>query len=81
MEFQMKWLKKIWKAKKDLGIVFTSDLLHKNIKKFENGIINLDISTRKETHWDCCYNDPKYKYIEYFDPFGECIYNKIKLKK
>ena len=60
--------------------VFTSDLLPKNIKVFENGIINLDISTVKGMHWFCYYNDPKYKYIGYFDQFGEYICNEMKLK-
>ncbi|GFU15683.1 ULP_PROTEASE domain-containing protein [Trichonephila clavipes] len=35
------------------------------------GIINLDIITGDGTHWVCYYNDPKYEFIEYFDPFGE----------
>lgn len=59
--------------------VFTSDLLPKKIKKFESGIINLDISTGPGTHWVCYYNDPKYNFIEYFDPFGEYEYENIKL--
>jgi len=50
--------------------VFTSDLLPKRIRKFKNGIINLDISTGPGTHWVCYYNDPTYNFIEYFDPFG-----------
>ena len=69
------------KTEKGFRGVFTSDLLPKNIKKFENGIINLDISSGKGTHWVCYYNDPKYKYVEYFDPFGEYKYNKMTLKK
>jgi len=35
--------------------------------------INLDISTGKGTHWVSYYNDPKYNFVEYFDPFGEYI--------
>jgi len=61
--------------------VFTSDLLPKRIKKFENGIINLDISTGPGTHWVCYYNDPTHNFIEYFDPFGEYNYKNIELKK
>lgn len=60
--------------------VFTSDVLPKTIKTFENGIINLDISTGPGTHWVCYYNDPKNKFIEYFDSFGEYEFEGIKLK-
>ncbi|GFT84273.1 uncharacterized protein TNCV_1150641 [Trichonephila clavipes] len=50
---------------------FTIDTLPKKMRKNENGIINLDIITGDGTHWVCYYNDPKYEFIEYFDPFGE----------
>lgn len=69
------------KNEKGFAGVFMIDTLPKKIKNFENGIINLDVSTGPGTHWVCYFNDPKYKYIEYFDPFGEYIYNKMKLKK
>ena len=69
------------KYQKGFSGVYTSDLLPKKIGQFENGIINLDISTGPGTHWVCYYNDPKFKYIEYFDPFGEYKYNNVKLKK
>jgi hypothetical protein len=59
--------------------VFMSDTLPKKIKKFENGIVNLDISTGPGTHWVCYYNDPDYNFIEYFDPFGEYNYEGVRL--
>ena len=69
------------KSEKGFRGVFTIDLLPKKIKSFENGIINLDISTGNGTHWVCYYNDPKYNFVEYFDPFGEYKLKNIKLKK
>ncbi|GFU28967.1 uncharacterized protein TNCV_470881 [Trichonephila clavipes] len=48
---------------------FTIDTLPKKMRKNENGIINSDIITGDGTHWVCYYNDPKYEFIEYFDPF------------
>lgn len=60
--------------------VFTIDLLPKKIKNFENGIINLDISTGKGTHWVCYFNDPKYNFVEYFDPFGEYLLGNVRMK-
>lgn len=60
--------------------VYTIDLLPKKIRKFENGIINHDISTGTGTHWVCYYNDPKYNFIEYFDPFGEYKLGNIQIK-
>ncbi|GFS92600.1 uncharacterized protein TNCV_1160581 [Trichonephila clavipes] len=50
---------------------FTIDTLPKKMRKNENGIVNLDILTGDGTHWVCYYNDPKYEFVEYFDPFGE----------
>ena len=73
------------KMKKEKGFrgVFMSDNLPKKMKRFENSIVNLDTSDslRNGTHWVCYYNDPKYQYTEYFDPFGEYICNKMKLKE
>ncbi|KAF8769811.1 hypothetical protein HNY73_017420 [Argiope bruennichi] len=54
--------------------VFTSDLLPKKMRRFESGIINLDIATEPGTHWVCYYNDPNNTFVEYFDPFGEYVY-------
>jgi len=48
------------KYQKGFRGVFTIDLLPKKVRRFENGIINLDISTGKGTHWVCYYNDPKF---------------------
>ncbi|GFR17223.1 uncharacterized protein TNCT_317971 [Trichonephila clavata] len=45
------------------------------MRKNENGIINLDISTGGGTHWVCYYNDPKYDFVEYFDPFDKTLNN------
>lgn len=63
------------KNEKGFRGIFTIDMLPKKIRKFENGIINLDVSTGPGTHWVCYYNDPKYNFVEYFDPFGEYKYN------
>lgn len=62
------------KDEKGFRGVFTSDLLPKRIRQFENGIINLDIATGPGTHWVCYYNDPNNNFVEYFDPFGEYVY-------
>ncbi|GIY01006.1 hypothetical protein CDAR_46331 [Caerostris darwini] len=59
------------KKEKGFRDVFTIDTLPKKMRKFENGIVNLDISTGSGTHWVCYYNDPQYDFVEYFDPFGE----------
>ncbi|GIY58365.1 uncharacterized protein CDAR_295121 [Caerostris darwini] len=61
--------------------VFTIDALPKQMRKFENGVINFDISTGPGTHWVCYYNDPKYEFVEYFDSFGEYEYEGIKFKE
>ncbi|GIY65913.1 uncharacterized protein CDAR_317361 [Caerostris darwini] len=58
------------KNEKNFRGVFTSDMLPKQVKKDENGIINLDISTGPGTHWVCYFNDSNNNFIEYFDPFG-----------
>ncbi|GFW55297.1 uncharacterized protein TNCV_116831 [Trichonephila clavipes] len=62
------------KHEKGFRGVFTSDLLPKKMRQFENGIINLDIATGPGTHWVCYYNDPKNNFVEYFDPFGDYVY-------
>lgn len=61
--------------------VFSVDLLPKRIRKFENGIVNLDVSTGPGTHWVCYYNDPQYPFVEYFDPFGDYELEGIKFKE
>lgn len=60
--------------------VFTSDMLPKKMRKFESGIINLDLSTGPGTHWVAYYNDPHNNFVEYFDSFGDYKYNNIPLK-
>ncbi|GFS49846.1 uncharacterized protein TNCV_4344851 [Trichonephila clavipes] len=62
------------KHEKGFRGVFTSDLLPKKMRQFENGIINLDIATGPGTHWVCYYNNPKNNFVEYFDPFGDYVY-------
>ena len=62
------------KHEKGFRGVFTSDLFPKKMRRFENGIINLDIATGPGTHWVCYYNDPNNNFVEYFDPFGEHVY-------
>ena len=48
--------------------VFMRDTLPNNINDIECGIVNLDLSTNKGTHWICYFKNVDYSY--YFDPFG-----------
>jgi len=50
--------------------VFARDMLPKQIRRHECGIVNLDAVGGKGTHWVCYFNYPKAKYVEYFDSFG-----------
>ena len=68
------------KSEKGFRGVLTIDLLPKKIKSFENGIVNFDLSTGEGTHWVCYYNDPKYPFVEYFDPYGEYKWGNVQLK-
>lgn len=61
--------------------VFTIDTLPRKIRKFESGVVNLDVSTGPGTHWVCYYNDPKYNFVEYFDPFGEYQLDGVRLNE
>lgn len=45
------------------------------------GVVNLDKSYQKGSHWVCYYNDDKLNFIEYFDPFGEYKLKNVKIKK
>ena len=58
---------------KQLGIkyfkgVFSKDVLPKQIKNKECGIINLDDHIKPGTHWVCYRNIDRF--CEYFDSFG-----------
>lgn len=44
------------------------DTLPKTIKKYESGILNLDLNSRGGTHWTAYVKNNKY--ITYFDSFG-----------
>lgn len=65
------------KHEKGFRGVFTSDMLPKKMRRFESGVVNLDIATGPGTHWVCYYNDPKNDFVEYFDPFGEHVFASI----
>ena len=58
--------------------VYPIDLLPKRVKQLESGVVNFQSSTEPGSHWICYYNDPNYKYIEYFDSFGLAPPEKIK---
>lgn len=46
------------------------------MRKLENGVINLDVSTGSVTYWVCYYKDPRYHFVQYFDPFGDYQYER-----
>ena len=50
--------------------VFTIDNLPKRIFKNECGVVNSDKIGGEGKHWLAYYNDPKSKYIEFFDSYG-----------
>ena len=67
---------------KQLGIkyfrgIYSRDNLTQKIHKLETGIINLDDSTGRGSHW-ICYRNVDKQYCEYFDPFGLIMPNEIK---
>ena len=49
--------------------VFMRDTLPKSPKKLECGIVNLNTSAEKGSHWVCYYKDGKRRI--YFDSFGQ----------
>ena len=58
---------------KQLGIkyfrgIYSRDNLTQKIHKLETGIINLDDSTGRGSHW-ICYRNVDKQYCKYFDPF------------
>jgi hypothetical protein len=63
-------LEEILKNEPGFRGVFSQDLLPKQIKKRECGIVNLDTVGGKGTHWVCYFNSPEEKYVEYFDSYG-----------
>jgi hypothetical protein len=63
-------LEEILKKEPGFRGVFSRDMLPKQIKKRECGIVNLDTVGGKGTHWVCYFNIPTEKYVEYFDSFG-----------
>ena len=50
--------------------MYAHDQLTHKIKPEEFGIINLDVSTGKGTHWVAYFNSKKHKDVYYFDSFG-----------
>ncbi|RWS18115.1 hypothetical protein B4U80_10344, partial [Leptotrombidium deliense] len=50
--------------------VFAKNSLPKKINELEYGIVNNDNLPGNGTHWVCYYNNPKNKYVEFFDSFG-----------
>ncbi len=63
-------LERILKNEPGFRGVFARDMLPKQIKKRECGVINLDTVGGKGTHWVCYFNGPTEKYVEYFDSYG-----------
>lgn len=50
--------------------IFTRDILPKRMLKIECGIINSDTVSGIGKHWLAYFNDPKGKYVEFFNSFG-----------
>ena len=46
------------------------DALPKSIGDYESGIINLENSDSRGSHWVAYFNDPNFTFVEYFDSFG-----------
>ena len=49
---------------------FPKDQLPRKIKSREYTVVNLDDWGNPGTHWVCIVNQPKFDFVEYFDPFG-----------
>lgn len=49
-----------------------NDMLPKNVKKYERGIVNLGSLDTSETHWICDYRNNRIKC--YFDSYGGLIH-------
>ena len=54
---------------KDFRGVFMRDTLPRRINNKECGVLNLDMSKNKGTHWVCYYKN-NYRGCYYFDSFG-----------
>ena len=67
---------------KQLGIkyfrsIYSRDNLPEKIHRLETGIINLDDSIGRGSHW-VCYRNIDEQFSEYFDSFGLIMPNEIK---
>ena len=67
---------------KQLGIkyfrgIYSRDNLPEKIHRLETGVINLDDSIGRGSHW-CCYRNIHKQFCEYFDPFGLIMPYEIK---
>ena len=67
---------------KQLGIkyfrsIYSRDNLPERIHRLETGIINLDDSIGRGSHW-VCYRNIDEQFSEYFDSFGLIMPNEIK---
>ena len=57
--------------------IYSRDILPEKIHRLETGIINLDDSIGRGSHW-VCYRNVDKQFCEYFDPFGLITANEIK---
>ena len=67
---------------KQLGIkyfrgIYSRDILPEKRHRLETGIIDLDDSMERGSHW-ICYRNVDKQFCEYFDPFGLIMPNEIK---
>ena len=67
---------------KQLGIkyfrgIYSRDILPEKIHRLETGIVNLDDSIGRRSHW-VCYRNVDKQFCEYFDPFGLIMPYEIK---
>ena len=67
---------------KQLGIkyfrgIYSRDISPEKIHRLETGIINLDDSIGRGSHW-VCYRNVDKQFCEFFDPFGLIKANEIK---
>ena len=67
---------------KQLGIkyfrgIYSRNILPEKIHRLETGIINLDDSIGRGSHW-VCYRSVDKQFCEYFDPFELIMANEIK---
>ena len=58
--------------------VFSHNTLPSKINKNECGVINYNDDNQSGSHWVAYFNNPKSKYVEFFDSYGVSPSNQIK---